>query len=117
MIWALIDGERRGEVLADLARGRMRAKIGDLSKALEGRFGDQHALMCQLHLEHVAQLNEKIARLDAQVEAMMVTFVSPSDHGSYISGDSKPGSGRPSLGETGGITVPGGAAGTCEAAG
>jgi len=37
MIRALIDGERRGAVLADLARGRMRAKIADLSLALEGR--------------------------------------------------------------------------------
>jgi transposase len=36
MIRALIDGERHGEVLADLARGVMRAKIADLSQALEG---------------------------------------------------------------------------------
>ena len=74
MICGLIDGERRGQVLAELARGRMRRKIGDLSQALEGRFGDHHALMCQLHLDHIAQLNEMIARLDAQVEAMMVPF-------------------------------------------
>jgi transposase len=74
MIRALIGGERRGEVLAELARGRMRAKTGDLSGALEGRFGDHHALMCQLHLDHIAQLNEMISRLDAQVESMMVPF-------------------------------------------
>jgi transposase len=74
MIRGLIDGERRGEVLAELARGRMRSKISDLSQALEGRFDDHHALMCQLHLDHVAQLNEMIARLDAQVEVMMVPF-------------------------------------------
>lgn len=74
MIRALIDGERRGEVLADLARGRMRSKIGDLSGALEGRFDDHHALMCQLHLDHIAQLTEMIARLDARVESMMVPF-------------------------------------------
>ncbi len=74
MIRALIDGEGRGEVLAELARGRMRSKIGDLSQALEGRLDDHHALMCQLHLDHIAQLNEMIAKLDAQVEAMMVPF-------------------------------------------
>src|SRR6266581_1587077 len=39
MIEALIDGERRGPVLAQLAKGRMRVKIPDLSMALEGRFG------------------------------------------------------------------------------
>ena len=74
MIRALIDGERRGEVLADLARGVMRAKIADLSRALEGRFDDHHALMCQLHLDHIAHLNDMIAKLDAQVEAMMAPF-------------------------------------------
>ena len=52
----------------------MRAKISDLSLALEGRFDDHHALTCQLHLEHVSHLNDMIATLDAQVEAMMVPF-------------------------------------------
>lgn len=79
MIRALIDGERRGPVLADLARGRMRAKIADLSLALEGRFGEHHALMCTLHLEHIAGLNEMIARLDAQVEKMMAPFARQRD--------------------------------------
>ena len=79
MIRALIDGERRGAVLADLARGRMRAKIADLSLALEGRFGEHHALMCTLHLEHIAGLNEMIARLDAQVEKMMTPFARQRD--------------------------------------
>jgi transposase len=79
MIRALIDGERRGAVLADLARGRMRAKIADLSLALEGRFDAHHALMCTLHLEHIAGLNEMITRLDAQVEQMMVPFARQRD--------------------------------------
>src|SRR6266700_667874 len=79
MIRALIDGERRGQVLADLARGRMRAKIADLSQALEGRFDDHHAPMCQLHLDHIAHLNEMIAALDAQVESMMIPFARHRD--------------------------------------
>jgi len=74
MIEALIDGERRGPVLADLAKGAMRAKIADLSMALEGRFGDHHALMCRLHLDHIDHLDAMITALDAQVEAMMTPF-------------------------------------------
>jgi transposase len=74
MIEALIDGERRPQVLAQLAKGRMRAKIADLSMALEGRFGDHHALMCRLHLDHLDQLDQMITRLDAQIEAMMEPF-------------------------------------------
>jgi transposase len=74
MIEALIDGVRRGPVLAQLARGKMRAKIPDLSMALEGRFGDHHALMCRLHLDHIDHLEAMLARLDAQIEAMMTLF-------------------------------------------
>jgi transposase len=36
MIESLTDGERRPEVLAELAIGRMRPKIPDLAMALEG---------------------------------------------------------------------------------
>jgi transposase len=74
MIEALIDGERRPGVLADLALGRMRAKIPDLARALEGRFGDHHALMCRLHLDHIDHLQEMITKLDTQIEAMMQPF-------------------------------------------
>ena len=51
MIEALIDGERRGQVLADLAKGRMRTagKLAALSMALVGRFTGHHALLCRLH--------------------------------------------------------------------
>jgi transposase len=79
MIEALIDGERRGPVLAELARGRMRSKIPDLAMALEGRFGEHHALMCRLHLDHIDHLEAMIARLDAQVEAMMTPFRAARD--------------------------------------
>ena len=79
MIEALIDGERRGPVLAELAKGKMRAKIADLSMALEGRFGDHRALMCRLHLDHAGQLEAMIGRLDAQLEAMMAPFRAAGD--------------------------------------
>jgi transposase len=79
MIEALIDGERRGPVLAELAKGKMRAKIADLSMALEGRFGDHRALMCRLHLDHTGQLEAMIGRLDAQLEAMMAPFRAARD--------------------------------------
>src|SRR5437773_545035 len=51
MIESLIDGERRGAVLADLAKGRMRTagKLAGLSMALAGRFTGHHALLCRPH--------------------------------------------------------------------
>jgi transposase len=49
MIEALIAGERNPGVLAELARGRMRSKIPDLTLALAGRFADHHGLLARMH--------------------------------------------------------------------
>ncbi len=74
MIKALIDGERRGAVLAELAHGPLRNKIPDLSMALAGRFNDHHALMCKLHLRHIDELTELIDTVEKQIEVMLVPF-------------------------------------------
>jgi transposase len=79
MIEALIDGERRPAVLAGLAMGKMRSKIPDLAMALEGRFGDHHALMCRLHLDHIGHLDAMIAALDTQAGVMMLPFRAQRD--------------------------------------
>ena len=44
----------------------MRPKIGDLSEALIGRFGDHHAVLLRMHLDHVDQLTALEARLDGE---------------------------------------------------
>ena len=69
MIEALIDGERRGQVLADLAIGRMRTagKLTDLSMALAGRFTGHHALLCRLHLDRVAVFDDAVDGLDKRI--------------------------------------------------
>ena len=59
--------------------GPMRSKIPDLAMPLEGRFGDHHALMCRLHLDHIGHLEAMIAKLDAQIEAMMAPFRAERD--------------------------------------
>jgi transposase len=56
----------------------MRAKIPDLSMAPEWPVG-HHALMCRLHLDHTGHLEAMIARLDAQIEAMMTPFQAARD--------------------------------------
>ena len=50
MLEALIAGERDPQVLAQMARGRMRTKITPLTQALVGRFGQHHAFLCRMHL-------------------------------------------------------------------
>ena len=69
MIESLIDGERRGAVLADLAKGRMRTagKLADLSMALTGRFTGHHALLCRLHRDRIAGFDAAVAGLDERI--------------------------------------------------
>ena len=64
MLEALISGEREPQVLAELARRRMRSKIPELTEALTGRFRDHHAFLARLHLDHYDQLTDAIGKLD-----------------------------------------------------
>lgn len=74
MIEALIAGERDPEVLAQLAQGRMRAKLDELTLALRGRFSDHHAMLLRVHLDHIDQLEAHVGTLDARIEAKTVPF-------------------------------------------
>ena len=74
MIEALIAGERDPRVLADLARGTMRNKIPDLTMACAGRFGDHHALLARMHLDHIDHLTTMIDGLDERIEQVMAPF-------------------------------------------
>ena len=60
MVEALIAGERDPRRLADLARGRMKAKRSDLITALDGRFDDHHGELARLLLSQIDALTAKI---------------------------------------------------------
>jgi transposase len=81
MIEALIDGERRGQVLADLALGRMRTagKLADLSMALEGRFTGHHALMCRLHLDQISMFDDAVRGLDAKISPLVARYAAEAE--------------------------------------
>jgi transposase len=74
MIEALIAGERDPAALAQLAKGRMRAKIGRLEEALAGSFGSHHAIVCRQIIEHIDFLDSSIASLSAEIAARLVPF-------------------------------------------
>jgi transposase len=76
MLGALVAGERDPDTLAQLAKGVLRRKIPALRQALHGRFGDHHALLIGLSLEHTAHLEAAIARLDQRVDAVFDAHVS-----------------------------------------
>lgn len=75
MIEALISGERDPERLAELAKGKLRNKIPDLVKALDGRFEQHHAMLLRMHLDHVDHLDDTISLLDERIDELIVPFV------------------------------------------
>jgi transposase len=86
MLAALVAGERDPEVLADLAKGRLRKKIPELRDALRGRFRDHHALLLELCLDHAAHLEAAIVRLDREVDRVIAPFGEARDHLDTITG-------------------------------
>jgi transposase len=89
MLAALIAGERDAEVLAELAKGRLRKKIPELREALRGRFRDHHALLIRLCLEHTTHLEAAITELDERVDTVIAPFVEACDHLDTIVGVGK----------------------------
>ncbi len=74
MLEALVRGTSDPEVLAELARGRLRAKIPALKEALEGRFDAQHALIVSAILAHLDFLEEQIDLLSEAIEEQLRPF-------------------------------------------
>ena len=89
MLEALLAGERDPQVLADLARGKLRTKLPALREALRGRFSDHHALLLRLALEHVQQLERSITALDTAVDQVIAPFARARDHLDTITGVGK----------------------------
>jgi len=89
MLASLVAGERDPDVLAELAKGRLRKKIPELREALRGRFKDHHALLIRLILDHTTYLEAAIAELDGSVDAVMASFAEARDHLDTVTGVGK----------------------------
>lgn len=74
MMAALIEGQADPEALAELAKGRLRAKLPELRKALTGRFREHHAFLLGRMLAHVADLEDDIAALSERIEEAVAPF-------------------------------------------
>ena len=74
MLEALIGGERDPQVLAGLARGRMRAKHDRLVQALTGKFDDHHAELARMLLDQVDALSAQIGKLTTRIEELIAAI-------------------------------------------
>jgi transposase len=79
MLAALIGGERDPKVLAQLARSRLRGKLGQLEEAFTGRCSDHHAFLLETMLARIDQASADIAELDRKTWAAIAPFAPAVD--------------------------------------
>lgn len=68
MLEALAAGETDPVLMAEMACGRLRKKIPQLTEALRGALSDVQRWLLGEQLEQIASLDEKIGRLNAKIE-------------------------------------------------
>jgi len=74
MLDALVQGTTDPDVLAELAKGRLRAKIPALREALEGRFDRLHVVWVGAILSHIDFLDEQIEHLTEAIGEQIAPF-------------------------------------------
>ncbi len=74
MLEALITGERDPRVLAEMARGALRGKVGLLVEALTGHFTTHHAFLARAMLDRIDAATAMETRLCERIDAQVAPF-------------------------------------------
>jgi transposase IS116/IS110/IS902 family protein len=74
MLAALLAGTTDATALAELARGKLRKKLPELQRALQGRFKPHHAFVIEQVLTKIDFLDEALERLTAEIDRRLVSF-------------------------------------------
>jgi len=89
MIYHLIKEDMTPKQMAELARKRLRNKITELQKALEGRLRDHHRLILKLSIEMIASYDQTIEELSLEIDKRMEPYREQSDRLQTIPGVKK----------------------------
>jgi transposase len=71
MLAALVAGTTDPDVLAEMAKTRLRARLPELRKALNARFREHHGFLVAQVLAHVDYLDDAIAQVDERITAAL----------------------------------------------
>jgi transposase len=74
MVEALVRGTTDPQVLADLARGKLRQQLPALQRALVGRFRPVHAFLLEEILAKIDYLDDALERLTAEIDRRVAPF-------------------------------------------
>jgi transposase len=76
MLKAICEGTEDPAALAALARGSLKAKSEQLKEALRGLVGSHQRFILAEQLTHIAELEARLERLNAEIEARLAPFAS-----------------------------------------
>ena len=74
MLAALLDGQEDPEALAELARGKLRKKLPELRRALEGRVQAHHRILLAQLLAHIDYLEAAIADMQTEIASALAPY-------------------------------------------
>jgi transposase len=75
MLERLARGEQDPDVLAKLARGRLKRKIPELKLALQGAMGDHHRFMLDQLLRHLDHLDQQVMDFTDRIEKLLAPIL------------------------------------------
>jgi len=74
MLRALIEGKASPQEMAELAKGRMRAKIPELEPALEGKLEEHHRFLLRLQLDRLEAAEKDLAFLERRIQEKLKPY-------------------------------------------
>nr|WP_294512185.1 IS110 family transposase [uncultured Rhodopila sp.] len=77
MVRALIEGAASPEEMANLARGRLRAKRAELARALEGHVEEYHRFLLSMQLHRVEAAEQDLEQLDRRIAEKLAPYQVP----------------------------------------
>jgi transposase len=72
--------------MAQLAKKRLRQKLGELELALEGKLEEHHRFILQMQLARLEQLDEHVGKLDARIDAQLAPYQEQRERLAHIPG-------------------------------
>ncbi len=86
MLRALAKGYGDPETLAELARGKLREKLGQLREALNGCVLDYHRVMLRELLANLQEIERRLGRIDERIEALLAPYAAIVERWQQIPG-------------------------------
>jgi transposase len=74
MLRALIKGQAGPDAMAELARGRLRAKRAELAQALRGRMDETQRILLGMQLRRVEQTEQQIEELERRIDERLKPY-------------------------------------------